>query len=84
MQSNIRFRVRTILSESLEKDFNEITDKKLLVGDLGGGSVEITDIKLKIHQEFGVPMEILDRKCLLGDIPVKDVEQIVNSFLKNQ
>lgn len=82
MQEYVNFRITTILSESLEKDFGKITDDQFICKDLEGDSFGIADIKIKIHKTFNIPMNFLDSKCNSRmDITVGELKQIVYSFL---
>lgn len=65
-------KIRTILSEQLSVEEDEITLSSNIIDDLGADSLDLVDMAMTVEDEFGVelPEEMLEK--------VQTVEDIIN------
>ena len=65
-------KIRTILSEQLSVEEDEITLDSNIIDDLGADSLDLVDMAMTVEDEFGVelPEEMLEK--------VQTVEDIIN------
>lgn len=63
-------KIRTILSEQLDIEEDNITAESLIVEDLGADSLDAIDIVMSVEDEFGieVPDEIVEKMETVNDI----------------
>lgn len=65
-------KIRTILSEQLSVEEDEITLDSNIIDDLGADSLDLVDMAMTVEDEFGIelPEEMLEK--------VQTVEDIIN------
>ena len=65
-------KIRTILSEQLSVEEDEITLSSNIIDDLGADSLDLVDMAMTVEDEFGIelPEEMLEK--------VQTVEDIIN------
>ncbi len=65
-------KIRTILSEQLSVEEDEITLDSNIIDDLGADSLDLVDMAMTVEDEFGVelPEEMLEK--------VQTVEDVIN------
>ena len=65
-------KIRTILSEQLSVEEDEITLDSNIIDDLGADSLDLVDMAMTVEDEFGIelPEEMLEK--------VQTVEDVIN------
>ncbi len=65
-------KIRTILSEQLSVEEDEITLSSNIIDDLGADSLDLVDMAMTVEDEFGIelPEEMLEK--------VQTVEDVIN------
>ena len=50
-------RVRAVLAEIFDRDAEDILPETLIMGDLGGESVDLLEIAVRLNADFGIPVD---------------------------